>query len=202
VESGSIDIVNTRVRAEATASHGTQAIDLAGSPGPGVLATRFATTPGQQYVLTFRYARNNGIGATPARARVEVVGMASLLQGEVQHDAARWPFSAYQTWQGTFQADGPAATLRFVSLTGGNYGVMLDAVSVAALTPTAAAPTQPAPMAQGDAGPNGLIKALNTLARGGGTKAARDQAQVEAADGLANLPPPATAPTTPSSPLN
>ena len=110
-----------------------------------------------------------------------------MLRRDLQHDAARWPFNAYQVWRGTFQADGPSATLRFTSLNGGNYGVMLDAVSVAALEPSAAAPPPPSP-ATADAGPNGLIKALNTLARGGGTKAARDQAKLEAADGLANLP--------------
>ena len=45
---------------------------------------------------------------------------------------------------------------------------------------------------------NGLIRALNTLARGGGTKAARDQAKGEAVDGLANLPAaPAVAPAAP-----
>lgn len=43
--------------------------------------------------------------------------------------------------------------------------------------------------APADAGPNGLIKALGTLARGGGAKAARDQAKGEALDGLANVPP-------------
>lgn len=41
-----------------------------------------------------------------------------------------------------------------------------------------------------NAGPNGLIKALGTLARGGANKGAtREQAKGEALDGLANLPP-------------
>ncbi|HSB99196.1 MAG TPA: hypothetical protein VLE45_04725 [Burkholderiaceae bacterium] len=62
------------------------------------------------------------------------------------------------------------------------------------LTRTSAAPvaTLPPTTAPTDS-TNGLIKALNTLARGGG-KAARDQAKAEAVDGLANLPPPAAAP--------
>lgn len=57
------------------------------------------------------------------------------------------------------------------------------------LTRTSAAPvaTLPPTTAPTDS-TNGLIKALNTLARGGGTKAARDQAKGEAIDGLANLP--------------
>lgn len=213
VEAGSIDIVNARVRTEAAAFDGTQAIDLAGSPGAGVLSTRFATNPGQNYLLTFHYARNNGIGAVPARARVEVMGAAPLLQGEVQHESPRLPFNAYQQYRGAFRADGASATLRFTSLNAGNAGVMLDAVSIAAVPAPAGMP-QPAgdPMAgaspqapgpQAGAGPNGLIKALGTLARGGGTKAARDQAKGEALDGIANLPPTSSGGTaTPAGPTS
>jgi len=213
VEAGSIDIVNARVRTEAAAFNGTQAIDLAGSPGAGVLSTRFATKPGQHYLLTFHYSRNNGIGAVPARARVEVMGAAPLLQGEVQHESPRLPFNAYQQYRGTFRADGASATLRFTSLNAGNAGVMLDAVSIAAVPAPAGMPqpvgdpmagTVPqAPAPQVGAGPNGLIKALGTLARGGGTKAARDQAKGEAVDGIANLPTspgPAPAPAAPNQP--
>ena len=212
VEAGSIDIVNANVRREAAAFDGAQAIDLAGSPGAGVLSTRFATTPGQDYMLTFHYSRNNGVGAAPARARVEVVGIGVLLQGEVLHEAARLPFNAYQRYRGNFRADSTSATLRFSSLNAGNAGVMLDAVSVTAAQATmpqpvgdAMAGTLPqAPAAQAGAGPNGLIKALGTLVGGGGTKAARDQAKVEALEGIANLPAtsagPAAAPAAPNQP--
>ena len=77
--------------------------------------------------------------------------------------------------------------------------------------PQATAPADPAspgqavvlmpPSADGtvNAGPNGLLKALGTLVRGGGSKAARDQARGEAADGIVNLPvtaPPAAVPHT------
>lgn len=215
VEAGSVDIVNAQVRREAAAFDGTQAIDLAGSPGAGVLSTRFATTPGQDYLLTFHYARNNGIGAVPARARVEVVGMGVLLQGEVQHEAPHLAFNAYQQFRGAFRADGTSATLRFTSLNGGNAGVMLDAVSIAGVPvsaatlppvgdPMAGTLPQEAPAPQAGAGPNGLIKALGTLARGGGTKAAREQAKAEALEGIANLPAtaagPAAVPATPNQP--
>lgn len=211
VEAGSIDIVNARVRTEAAAFDGAQAIDLAGSPGAGVLSTRFATQPGQHYLLAFHYSRNNGVGAAAARARVEVVGSTLLLQGEVQHESPRLPFNAYQLYRGTFRADGTMATLRFSSLNAGNAGVMLDAVSIAA---TPAALPQPAgdpmagapqaPSAQAAAGPNGLIKAFGTLVRGGGTKSARDQAKGEALDGISNLPAtsagPAATPVAPNQP--
>lgn len=205
VEAGSIDIVNANVRREAAAFDGNQAIDLAGSPGAGVLSTRFATTPGQQYLLTFHYSRNNGIGAVPARARVEVMGMGALLQGEVQHEAPRLPFNAYQQYRGMFRADGTSAVLRFTSLNAGNAGVMLDAVSVAGVAePTAAGSPPQATTPQAAAGPNGLIKAFGTLVRGRGDKGAREQARGEALDGIANLPAtsagPAAAPASPNPP--
>ncbi len=207
VESGSVDIVNTQVRREAAAFDGTQALYLAGTPGAGVLSTRLDTTPGQTYLLTFHYARNNGIGATPAQARVEVIGSSPLLHGQVQHESPRLPFDAYQRYRGTFQADGTSATLRFVSLNAGNAGLMLDAVSIVALSNTAAAPADPTAATsppgstpQSIASPNGLIRALGTLARGGGSKAARDQAKGEALEGIAELPAPSTAPTTPGQP--
>lgn len=135
VEEASIDLVNTRVRRETAAFDGAQVVDLAGSPGPGAMAASFATTPGQVYTLVFHYSRNNGIGATPARARVEVVGAAALLTREVRHEAARQPFNAYLQFRDTFRADGPQATLRFTSLNAGNHGLVIDAISVTTLAP-------------------------------------------------------------------
>ena len=135
VEEASIDLVNTHVRRETVAFDGAQVVDLAGSPGPGAMATSFATTPGQAYMLVFHFSRNNGIGATPARARVEVLGAAPLLVKEVRHEAARQPFNAYLQFRDTFRADGPNATLRFTSLNAGNFGLVIDAISVTTLAP-------------------------------------------------------------------
>lgn len=135
VEEASIDLVNTRVRRETVAFDGAQVVDLAGSPGPGAMATSFATTPGQTYTLVFHFSRNNGLGATPARARVEVLGATPLLMKEVQHEAARQPFNAYRQFRDTFRADSTSATLRFTSLNAGNYGLVIDAISVTTLAP-------------------------------------------------------------------
>ena len=135
VEEASIDLVNTHVRRETVAFDGAQVVDLAGSPGPGAMATSFATTPGQAYMLVFHFSRNNGIGTTPARARVEVLGAAPLLMKEVQHEAARQPFNAYLQFRDSFRADSPSATLRFTSLNAGNYGLVIDAISVTTLAP-------------------------------------------------------------------
>jgi hypothetical protein len=130
VEQASIDIVNTAVRHETVPFDGRQVIDLAGSPGPGVMVTRFATTPGQTYVLVLHYARNNGIGRTPALARVEVVGTRVLMQQELRHDPARLPFNSYRQLRGSFRADSAVTTLRFASLNAGNHGIVLDALAV------------------------------------------------------------------------
>ena len=148
VEQGSIDIANAAVRREVTAFDGKQVIDLAGSPGPGVISTRFATTPGQTYTLVVHYARNNGIGRTPAVARVEVLGNGVLLQEELRHDPARLPFNSYRQLRGTFRADSATTTLRFASHNAGNFGIVLDALTVSGPGSVAAAPP---PMAQAPA---------------------------------------------------
>ena len=147
VEQASIDIANTAVRREVTAFDGRQVIDLAGSPGPGVISTRFATAAGQTYTLVLHYARNNGIGRTPAVARVEVVGNGVLLQQELRHDPARLPFNSYREYRGTFRADATMTTLRFTSLNAGNFGIVLDALAVSGGGPDGGS-AAPAPLAR------------------------------------------------------
>ena len=79
-----------------------------------------------------------------------------------------------------------------------------QAIALGSAPPLAQQPmpgAQPVPgaqPAQGQAGPNGLIKALGTLARGNGTKSARDQARGEAIDGISTLAPPSRANQPPS----
>lgn len=130
VEAASVDLVNAQVRKETVAFDGNQLVDLAGSPGAGVISTSFATTGGQSYTLSFRYARNNNVGKTVARARVEVRGAKPLLQAEVSHDPAKTAFAAQQIYSGNFVADGAQATLRFTSLNAGNAGVTIDGITV------------------------------------------------------------------------
>ncbi len=130
VQSGSIDLVNTRVRKETVAYDGGQTVDMAGTPGPGVIAATFPTTAGKTYSLSFYYARNSGIGATPARTTVEVLGATPLLATEVRHEAPQ-PANANVPFNGTFVADGAMTTLRFTSLNGGNFGMTIDGIAVA-----------------------------------------------------------------------
>lgn len=129
VDSGTIDLVNVTARKETVAWDGNQTIDLAGSPGPGVLSTTFPTTAGQRYTLIFHYARNNAIGNKAAEARVEVLGKGPLLQATLRH-AAPMPYSQNMGYSGSFVADGDVTTLRFTSLTGGNAGLTVDGVAV------------------------------------------------------------------------
>jgi hypothetical protein len=140
VLSGSVDVVNTRVSRETVAFDGAQTVDLAGSPGAGVIAATFATTPGQTYRLTFHYARNARLAATPARAQVEVIGAATLLQTELRHDAATRAAGTSVPFNGSFVADGAMTTLRFTSLNQGNAGLTVDGISVEAAGAAPAAP--------------------------------------------------------------
>ena len=129
VESGSIDVFNAQVRREAVPFDGIQAVDLAGSPGAGVMSTSFATAPGQRYNIRFYYARNNGLGSNAGRANVAVLGASPLLQAELLHQAPR-QFNQNVAFSGTFVADGAKATLRFTSLTGGSYGITIDGITI------------------------------------------------------------------------
>ncbi|MCB1596364.1 MAG: DUF642 domain-containing protein [Gammaproteobacteria bacterium] len=133
VAASGVDICNVQARREVTAFEGNQTLDLNGSPGAGVLATSFATKAGQKYSLSFHYARNNGLGATPARAKVEVLGSTPLLQAEIRHDKTVGPFGSYLIFSDDFVADGTTASLRFTSLNSGNAGITLDAIEIKAV---------------------------------------------------------------------
>ena len=130
VPTSGVDICNVQARREVTAFDGNQTLDLSGSPGAGVIATSFATTAGKKYTLSFHYARNNQLGATPARARVEVVGSAPLLQAEVHHDKTVGAFGSYLGFSDDFVADSATTTLRFTSLNPGNAGITLDGIEI------------------------------------------------------------------------
>ena len=136
VESGSIDVLNARANKEVTAHDGNQLVELSGSPGPGVMITKFATRVGQTYALTLHYARNRALGRTPARASVDVLGdRGSLrLHADLVHDPAKLAASAQQAYMGTFVADSARTTLRLTALNAGNAGLTVDAIAVAVAT--------------------------------------------------------------------
>ncbi|HMB69080.1 MAG TPA: hypothetical protein VKU85_07200 [bacterium] len=134
VTSTGIDLYEAAARAEAAAFDGAQAVDLAGSPGAGVIETTFPTVVGQSYELVFHYARNALLGLLTGDALVEVVGGSTLLQAQVQHDPALHAFDAYLQFRGSFTADVTVTTLRFTSLNPDNTGITLDGISIATTT--------------------------------------------------------------------
>ncbi|HMB71339.1 MAG TPA: DUF642 domain-containing protein [bacterium] len=133
VTGGSIDLYEAAARVEAAAFDGAQAIDLAGSPGAGMLETTFATTPGMAYELVFHYARNAFLGAETGDAEVDVVGAGSLLEATIQHDPALYEFDVYLEFSALFTADSTEAILRFTSLDTGNTGITLDGICISAV---------------------------------------------------------------------
>jgi len=131
-----VDLYEALARPEAAAYDGAQAVDLAGSPGAGVIEAVFATVPGNEYELVFHYARNALLGAQTGDAQVEVSGTAMRLQATVQHDPAMHAFDAYLEFSDRFIADSTQSTLRFISLDTENTGVTLDGISVSAVQST------------------------------------------------------------------
>ena len=133
VESGSVDLFNGQVQREAVPFDGTQAVDLAGSPGAGVISTSFATTPGQRYSVQFYYARNNRLGTTAGRANVAVFGASPLMQAELRHEAPR-QYNQNVAFSGAFTADATKTTLRFTSLNAGVAGITVDGITIRPMT--------------------------------------------------------------------
>ena len=130
ITTSGVDLFEDAARPEAAAFDGTQAVDLTGSPGAGVIQTTFATIPGATYKLTFHYARNNLLGAATGDAQVDVLGTGSLLQATVQHSPATHAFDAYRTFEGSFTADSAQGTLRFTSLDPGTTGITVDGITI------------------------------------------------------------------------
>ena len=137
ITAASVDLVNVSRWRQTVAFDGNQVVDLAGSPGAGVMSTTIRTTPGQRYTLAFHYSRNNDLRAKPALARVEVIGAATLLRSELQHVAPA-PFNTYQRFSAAFVADSPTTTLRFAGLNAGVAGLVIDAISVSGAAGVAA----------------------------------------------------------------
>lgn len=144
----SVDLYNDLARLEAAAFDSSQAVDLTGSPGPGVIEASFATIPGGEYELVFHYARNDLLGASTGDAQVEVLGSGILLQTVIQHDPAGHAFDTYLEFQDTFTADSTEAMLRFTSLDPDVAGITIDGISINVLDVTGI--DDPGPRDRGD----------------------------------------------------
>lgn len=113
------------------AYQGNQYLDLVGQGGSGSISQTLSLTPGQLYSLTFAYSHNlfDPAEATSASALVTIDGFAAIFS----HDTGNTSNLDWQIFSGSFVATGPD-TLNFTNISGGpNEGVLLDAISVAAV---------------------------------------------------------------------
>jgi len=126
----SVDMFEDGPRPEVAAYEGTQAVDLSGSPGAGVVQTTFPALAGRAYEIVFHYSRNGNLGGSTGDARVEIVGTGSLLGEDFRHDPAQHAFDEFLVFRGGFTADSDPLTLRFTSLDPGSYGIVVDFITV------------------------------------------------------------------------
>lgn len=114
------------------AFEGSQYLDLVGQGGTGSIYQDLTTAIGQTYTLTFEYSHNlfSPNEATSASASVAVGSLFDI----VMHSTGDTSNLDWQAYSNTFTATDTTTRLTFTNLTGGpNEGVLLDAISVAAV---------------------------------------------------------------------
>jgi subtilisin-like proprotein convertase family protein len=133
VNSGDVDVVYNGVYGPGipTAYQGTNFIDLNGV-GPADITTNVSTVVGQTYALNFAFAQNpdgpnNGspTAAVDVRQNSTLVGFVSLTTSGFSWSNLGWSTTSF-----VFTATAPVTQIEFVSSTTGNYGMLLDAVSL------------------------------------------------------------------------
>jgi hypothetical protein len=116
----SVDIVHNRAGA-GWAQDGNQAVDLAGTPGPGGINQDIATVAGQTYQLVFWASSNGG-----ALANLDVnFGGSTLATG-----LATPPFGTWTQYTYFVTATSAISNLEFATGLGGNAGPLLDNISL------------------------------------------------------------------------
>lgn len=134
VGSGNVNVVNGTFSSTNgnLAYEGSQYLDLVGQGGTGSIYQDLTTAIGQTYTLTFAYSHNLFAPneATSASASVAVGSLFDI----VTHSTGDTSNLDWQIYTGSFTATDTTTRLTFTNLTGGpNEGILLDAVSVAAL---------------------------------------------------------------------
>jgi choice-of-anchor C domain-containing protein len=140
VTSGNVDIVNNGYW---PAFEGNQSIDLNGTTA-GTISQSFATTPGQQYHLSFEYANNADNPGLLATGTVSLTGAGTLLTANLAHTGSMKTSLAamnYTPFNADFIANSASTTLTFASTIPGDQGLALDAASVTAVIPTVPEPS-------------------------------------------------------------
>ena len=138
VESGNIDLVARAGRFGWQQIEGGQSVDLAGSPGAGVIYQDLATVPGQQYLLRFALS-GNPVANIPTVKAVEVHWGDTLVDTPTFDITGRsvqdmgWTYREY-----TLTAPADTTRLRFLSPISTDGGAVIDDVSVTAVPEPAA----------------------------------------------------------------
>lgn len=129
VTTGSIDLVGRP--GPWRADSGRQSIDLSGRD-PGVIEQSFSTTPERCYTVGYALAGNPYGGLKVKTGYVRVTqGPLTVQQRFSFNTTGKTPQSMGYTQEGfSFCAQGPRATVSFVSTTEGAYGPVLDDVTV------------------------------------------------------------------------
>jgi hypothetical protein len=112
-------------------TEGAQAIDLAGSPGPGGVQQAFDTVAGTTYQVQYDVGSRCAGIPTDVRAFINAAMV----------DSATFPTTApFATRSFTFTAAGPSTTLLIDTTAAGNCGPTLDNVRLTPITTVAASP--------------------------------------------------------------
>ena len=113
------------------AFQGSQYLDLVGQGGTGSISQALSLNVGQIYTLSFAYSNNLFSGPLTASAEILLDG---VLFGIVTHNSGTNANLDWQIFSQNFTAQNASTTLTFRNLTGGpNEGILLDAISVAAV---------------------------------------------------------------------
>ena len=118
----SVDIVNT-IGGSSWAHSGSQAIDLAGTPGPGGVEQSISTTTGVYYDFSFWASSNDSGGPFPKSL---VVGWGDNSPIPVNTPGqGSWGFFSY-----TVKATGSSTTISLSTPISGDFGPLVDDVNV------------------------------------------------------------------------
>ncbi len=123
-----VDIVANGVYGPYLASGGAYSLDLVGYGSTGAIEQSFNTVAGKTYQVTLDYSSNNGINGPTADITVDGSSIGTLTGTH-----------SWKSFSTTFVGDGNPATFEIAEVIGGgNAGVFLDNISVAAVPEPAA----------------------------------------------------------------
>jgi hypothetical protein len=133
-----VDSADVNVQVSAAACKGTHFININGDSGqPGVISTNVVTVPGLMYRLNFAYSENpdgRDYGDAPTGVVQAIENDNLLLTLTVDKPDNTWDNLEWSQASATFTADSSVTQIRFASQTANVYGVLLDAVSLEALS--------------------------------------------------------------------